>query len=138
MKRLGMKYLILFALLTPSFAHCADLTRLLNAKTVKEFDAESQLSEVVRLKREECAAELEMKVLPRSCFAVRRLESKKIESWLIEECEKRAKKSTSRLDLMLDTDDLREALPEKCRLAAEVRMADLDYLNPMAGQSVGN
>lgn len=147
-----MKYLMVLLMAGPSFAFAmtsspkpnervnshSELKRLLLAKTVVELAEQVSSADQVAIKREECKAELALNVIPRSCFTLRRLESQAVESWLTLECEKRARKSTSRLDLALDPENSAEEVPASCRRAIEVRMADLDYLNPMAGQESTN
>jgi hypothetical protein len=103
----------------------ADLLLILHAKSVEELEQSALNAVQTSTERDACEAELKLNVLPRSCFRESKIEGRAPASWLVKECVQRAQRSSSRLDLGQENTEL----PDKCRLAAQERFEDLNYLD---------
>ena len=103
-----------------------ELTSLLEARTLIDFEHQQTSAVQVRRAQGECAAELKARTLPRGCFQQLSLERRtnvNERRRLTRICRLTAEKSRSRLDLSSDSHDL----PAECQTAITARLEDLRY-----------
>lgn len=103
----------------------AELKALQFAESAAALEKIEDRLNVNQILDEDCRAELNQKVIPRSCFRSLALRGVEAPPWLKSDCVARARSSKSRLELRGDI----KSLPLTCQSAAAERLADLDYLD---------
>lgn len=108
-----------------SIDHDRDIDLLLRAKSVTDIEKLEDRLNLDQSLDQDCKSELNLRVLPKSCFKALQHRKESASKWLKSECVARAKASKSRIDLREGVD----VLPNECREIARERLADLQYLD---------